>query len=192
MTRFPLGWLVCFVTGALATGAVAGDLVSHGNWPALASDRAAQGLGDSLTVLIQEQSQASDTSQNVAQGGGGLSGSYTAGSNGSAGQLGVSGNYSASGQHRRSGQLVAQISVVVDNVLPNGDLHVAGDQLLNINGRKTQIHLSGRVRRADIAAANTIYSTSLADATIVYGGPGLTGTDDKPGLFGRLFGWMKP
>jgi len=186
--------MVCLAVAAhcaLLAEASAGDLYKPGSWPALASDRAAEKVGDSLTVLIQEASQASDASQNAGQGGVGANGNYSAGAGNHDARLGLSGNYTAGGQNSLSGRMVAQISVVVDDVLPNGDLHVAGDQLININGRKTRIHLTGRVRRADISSANMVLSTSLADATIVYGGPGL---DDggKPGLLGRMFSWMKP
>ena len=181
---------LCFT---MTAPVLAGDLYSQGNWSSLASDRAAANVGDSLTVLIQEASQAYDTTKNVSSGGIGLSGQYSGSSAGS-GQLGASGdvNHSANGQHGRSGQMVAQISVVVDEVLPNGDLHVSGDQLININGEKTQIHLKGRVRRADISTSNTVFSTSLADATIVYGGPGLTGNPENPGNIKRVMSWFKP
>ena len=178
---------------AMSTTASATDLYSGGNWPALTSDRAAQNVGDSLTVLIQEASQATDSTQNVAKGGAGVAGQGSAGSYKNNGQINLSGNYnySVSGQNGHSGQLVAQISVVVDSVLSNGDLHVAGDQLININGKKTQIHLTGRVRPADIGRANTVLSSYLADAEIVYGGPGLSRSDRKPGLFGRMFSWFR-
>jgi len=175
----------------LATSAVGQDLYAHGNWPALASDRTAEKVGDSLTVLIQEASQASDTSRNTRQSGAGASGQLSGLKHG--GQLNLSGdyNYSTSGQSGRSGQLVATISVVVDAILPNGDLHVAGSQLIDLNGEKTQIHLAGRVRRADIGANDTVLSTALADATINYGGPGLNGGDRKQGFLQRLFSWGK-
>ena len=178
---------------SMTTATLAVDLFTQGNWSSLASDRAAANVGDSLTVLIQEASQAYDTTKNVTAGGIGLSG-QDSGSSTNGGQLGASGdfNHSANGQHGRSGQMVAQISVVVDDILPNGDLHVSGDQLININGEKTQIHLKGRVRRADISTSNTVFSTSLADATIVYGGPGLTGAPENPGIVKRVLSWFRP
>jgi flagellar L-ring protein precursor FlgH len=180
--------MVVFGLG-LATSAPGQDLYGHGNWPALASDRTAEKIGDSLTVLIQEASQASGTSQNSRQSGAGATGQISGIKHG--GQAGLSGdyNYSTTGQSGRSGQLVATISVVVDAVLPNGDLHVTGNQLIDINGEKTQIHLAGRVRRADIGANDTVPSTALADATINYGGPGLNGDDHRRGFLQRLFAW---
>ena len=176
---------------ALAGSAPAQDLYARGGWPALASDRIAEKVGDSLTVLIQEASQATGTSQNSRQSGAGASGQLSGIKH--SGQLGLSGdyNYSTSGQNDRSGQLVATISVVVDAILPNGDLHVTGSQLIDVNGEKTQIHLAGRVRRADIGFNDTVLSTALADATINYGGPGLNGDDRKRGFWQRLFSWGK-
>lgn len=186
--------MVAAVLSLTASAAMADNLYTPGSWSAMASDRLAEKVGDSLTVVIQEASQASDSTQIAHDGKGGLFGRYLSGSNKNNGQAGLSGDYNVetSGQHGRSGHMAAQISVVVDEVLPNGDLHVSGDQMININGEKTQIHLKGRVRRADISSSNTVFSTSLADATIVYGGPGLTGNKDKPGVFHRMFSWMKP
>ena len=182
--------ILSFSLGA-ATSSLAGDLYTHNSWPSLAADRTAEKIGDSLTVLIQENSQASGSSQNTRESGAGVSGQSQGLKR--SGQLNLSGdyNYSTNGQNGRTGQLVATISVVVDGVLPNGDLHVTGNQLININGEKTQIHLTGRVRRSDVSSNDTVVSTSLADATIIYGGPGLNGSDSKPGLFSRLFPWLK-
>ncbi len=134
--------------------------------------------------MVQEVSQAIGSSHNVRESGAGLSARLSGLKHG--GQVQASGdyNYSTSGQNGRSGQLLARISVVVDDVLPNGDLHVVGDQLININGEKTQIHLTGRVRRADIAGNNTVLSSALADATIVYGGPN---GEHRQGFLSRLF-----
>lgn len=177
--------ILCLV----AMPAFAEDLYNHGSWPALASDRTAERAGDSLTILVQEVSQAVGSSHNVRESGAGLSAQLSGLKHGGHVQTSGDYNYSTSGQNGRSGQLIARISVVVDDVLPNGDLHVTGDQLININGEKTQIHLTGRVRRADIAANNTVLSSALADATIVYGGPN---GDHRQGFLSRLFSGRKP
>jgi len=185
MTRFS-GALVATIAVLGLAGSVpvlAEDLYAKGgSWPALASDRTAERVGDSLTVLVQEVSQASGFSHNTRESGAGVSGHIAGLKHGGQVDAGGDYNYSTSGQIGRSGQLIARISVVVDDVLPNGDLHVTGDQLLDVNGEKTRIHLTGRVRRADISNTNTVYSSALADASIVYGGKALAG-DRKPGLF---------
>src|SRR6202020_197278 len=72
----------------------------------------------------------------------------------------------------RSGGIVAQVSAHVEEVLPNGDLRVAGTQTLNINGEETDIKIKGIVRIADIASDNSVPSSRLADAMIDYNGTG--------------------
>jgi flagellar L-ring protein FlgH len=176
----------------LSGAASADDLFKSNTWPSLVSDRTADKVGDSLTVLIFESSQATDASKKSNTGALGLSGRYESGGS-TSDQVGVQGSYSLGNgdQTGHSGHMVARISVVVDEVLPNGDLHVSGEQLLNINGRKVRIFLSGRVRRADIASSNVVLSTSLADATIVYGKPELT-RDEKAQRKRRLAEAGKP
>ncbi len=86
--------------------------------------------------------------------------------------------------------MVAQISVVVDKVMPNGDLHVEGAQALKINGEKTNIHVSGTVRLADITSGNAVLSSSLADAIIDYDGAGFVSASSEPGLITRALNWL--
>lgn len=176
----------------LSSGAWADDLFNKDTWASLVADRTAEKVGDSLTVLVLESSQATDSSKKSSDGSAGLSGRYEGGA-GNRDQAGLSGSYTLGNgdQTGHSGHMVARISVVVDGVLPNGDLHVSGDQLININGRKVRIFLSGRVRRADIASSNLVLSTSLADATIVYGKPELT-RDEKTRKTRRLAEAGKP
>lgn len=181
------------VAGAPVSAAFADDLYKPGNWPSLVSDRTAQGIGDSLTVLILESSQASDSSKKSSEGRLGLLGRLLTGGNNGGDQVAATGSYDhgTAGQTGHSGHMVARISVVVDEVLPNGDLHVAGEQLININGKKVRIFLTGRVRRADIASSNMVLSTSLAEATIVYGKPDLT-KEEKADKKRRLAEGGKP
>ena len=84
--------------------------------------------------------------------------------------------------------MVAQISVVVDRVLPNGDLHIQGAQHLTVDGAQTFIEVEGRVRPSDISAQNTIPSSRIADAVIDYDGKGQGAR--KTGPVGRVLGWL--
>src|SRR5690606_30946312 len=94
------------------------------------------------------------------------------------------------GRRDRSGKIIAQIGVVVDEVLPNGDLHVSGEQILNIDGDRTRIQLKGRVRRADIASNNTVLSSRLADVLIDYDGRGFVTRGAGPGILTRIFSFL--
>lgn len=167
------------------------DLYKRGNWAALASDRMAERVGDSLTVVIYETSQASNTAQSNVRKSRGLSGLIAGGNSFSqSGQANLSGQSDGSRQTNRAGTMIAQISVLVDAVLPNGDLHVSGQQVININGEHTNIKLKGRVRRADIEAGNTVLSTRLADAAIDYDGTGFVNRSTKSGIATRILNWL--
>lgn len=176
---------------AVSAPAAAADLYVGSEWPALASDRQASQVGDSLTVLIFENAIASNSAQVGTDRGSRVSGNVSGGQTfNESGQVALSGEFDGRGQTARSGKIVAQISVVVDAVLPNGDLHVSGEQLLNINGERTRLKLKGRVRRADITASNAVISTRLADVTIDYDGSGFVSRSARPGVVNRIFNWL--
>jgi len=177
---------------ALGTSpALADNLYRAGNWVALASDRHAEHVGDSLTVVVSENASATNsvgvtTAKTTAFTGNIQASSKfhpTVGVN-------LAGNYTGEGSTVRAGQFVTQLSVTVDRVLPNGDLHVSGSQSLTISGEHSLIKLSGRVRPADIGADNSIQSNRLADAIIEYDGKGYASRGAKPGLVARIFSFL--
>jgi len=176
----------------LPAAASATDLFSPGSFPAMASDRQAAQVGDSLTVVIYEASTASNSTQGGARGIARLTGSASDGQTvDRTGRLDLSGSVDTARQTERTGKMVAQISVVVEEVLPNGDLRVTGEQLLNVNGQRTRIKVRGRVRPLDISSNNVVLSTRLADALIEYDGSGFTRAKRGPGVIGRLLGHLR-
>jgi flagellar L-ring protein precursor FlgH len=177
-------------SAAIATSSVGADLYKGGVWPSLASDRRAERVGDSLTVLIYQAAQATDSTQHGASRKGSINGQLSAGSYNKSAQAALGGTYDGQASTGRSGQVVAQLGVVVDAVLPNGDLHVAGEQSININGDRTKIRFRGRVRHEDISNNNTVLSSQLADVTIDYGSAGFVARSDKPSPVNRIFDWL--
>jgi flagellar L-ring protein precursor FlgH len=179
-----------------ATQAQSADLAAHGNWASLAGDRSAHGIGDVLTVVIYENSSATNSAENTANKSSSFQGAFSAGNPATGGginaaaSLGLAHTSDNMGATARAGQMVAQISVVVDKVFPNGDLHVAGAQALKINGEKTNIRVEGRIRQADITAANAVLSSSLAEAHIDYDGAGFVSASSEPGLITRALNWL--
>lgn len=191
MNRIALGLAVGALAGIAAGAGSTDDLYSKGEFAALASDRQARGVGDILTVLIFESATASNSSQNGTDRSTRVAGQIQGGQAfNETGQLAVNGEFDARGQTARSGRIVAQISVSVVEVLPNGDLQVSGEQMLNINGERTRLKLRGRVRRADIGASNVVTSTRLADVFIDYDGSGFVSRSAKPGIVNRIFNWL--
>jgi len=184
-------WLaaVAILAFCLPASALADDLYKPGGFPAMASDRQAANVGDSLTVVIYEASTASNSTQGGARGTTRLTGAASDGQSvDRSGRFDLSGSLGTSRQTERTGKMVAQISVAVVEILPNGDLRIAGEQLLNVNGQRTRIKVRGRVRPQDISSGNAVLSTRLADAQIEYDGSGFTKPARGSGLVKRLLG----
>ena len=172
------------------------DLYKGGNWSSLASDRKASRVGDLVTIQVLANNSASNTITQGSKKRTGLDGSINA-VTGSAGQtfersggLGASGVYEGQGTNARANRMAAELSASVTEVMPNGDLVIAGWQALNISGERINIRVSGRVRAEDINADNAIVSSRLADAKIEYDGKGFASRSAKPGIVQRLFNWF--
>jgi flagellar L-ring protein precursor FlgH len=167
------------------------DLAVNEGWSSLASDRTANRVGDVLTVLVYENSTAVNSANSNLDKSSSVRGQISAGT-GFVKSASLSGGSASdnSGTTTRSGQMMAQITAVVEEVLPNGDLRIAGSQVLNVNGEKTSIRIKGRVRRADVSSENSVLSSRLADAMIDYDGQGFVSRSAQPGLITRIFNWL--
>lgn len=96
-------------------------------------------------------------------------------------------NFTGSGSSSQSNSLEGSLTVVIAQVLPNGNLLVKGEKIVSINQGAEYIRLSGLVRQADIAPDNTILSTKIANARISYGGGGALIQANSQGWLSRLF-----
>lgn len=189
--------LVCMAIACAAVqwagcvAANAADLFQPDTYRALTTDRRASALGDVVTILVYENSTASNTANTATQANVEIQGKVStmfAGDN--RGQVGIGDSYGGRGQIQRTGRLLAQISARVVEVADNGDMVVTGEQAIDVNGEKTTIQLQGRVRPTDIAANNTVQSNRLADARINYTGDGFITDRSKPGLIPRILAWL--
>jgi flagellar L-ring protein FlgH len=95
-------------------------------------------------------------------------------------------NFSGSGETTRTGSLSATITARIVDVLPNGNLAVEGKRELYVNNEKKEILVQGIVRSKDIAYDNSILSTQIADAKIIYTGIGVVGEKQFPGWLARM------
>lgn len=163
------------------------DLYRRSSWAAMASDRKAEAVGDLLTVVVYEAAETRNAVSTDSRRDTRLSGAVAGAGVAERGSLQMGGGYTGGGAVQRSDRVVAQISVTVRSVLPNGDLVVAGEQKMRLNGENTLIGIEGRVRREDVTGDNRILSSRLADARIVYNGRGFVAGSAKPGLIARLF-----
>lgn len=95
-------------------------------------------------------------------------------------------DFKGGGTTTRAGELSAQMTARVSDVLPNGDLVVEGVREIEINGDRQIVVLSGVVRASDIGPSNVVFSTSIGQLRIRYFGRGLMKDNLKPGWLVRL------
>lgn len=175
---------------SLPAVAEATDLYRADSFAALASDQTARAVGDLVTIVVFENASASNSATTNTKKNSSISGRITASGLDEGGSLGFGGSSDNAGSIGRSGKMVAQISATVEEVLPNGDLRISGEQELDIGGERSHIRVKGRVRRADISASNAILSSRLADARIEYNGKGFASRGARPGVVTRIFNWL--
>ncbi|MEN9864916.1 MAG: hypothetical protein RL748_506 [Pseudomonadota bacterium] len=184
--------LVLLVLAALLAGnsVRAGSLYQAATYQALTADQKARKAGDLITVMIFENSSASSTA-NTSTGRDARVGIDLVGTGKQANvSAGTANQLDGRGRTQRQGQVLAQITVSVKSVLENGDLLIAGEQLLEVNNEKQQIKLQGRVRNADVSDSNTVLSTRVADAKISYIGEGDVADRQKPSWWQRALSWF--
>jgi flagellar L-ring protein FlgH len=168
-----------------------------GKTQSLFTDIKAHKVGDIVTVLIYEQSQASQQIQTKTEKSGDMS---TSGGPGIGPLLraipafSVDGkqtnNFDGKGQNTRQGSLRGKIAVTVTAVKDNGDLVVQGTRVIGISNDRETMTLSGTIRPKDIGADNSIDSYQIADAEIRYTGKGSASNGSRPGFLSRLFSWL--
>jgi flagellar L-ring protein precursor FlgH len=85
-----------------------------------------------------------------------------------------------------------QITVTVQDVLPNGNLVVMGIRERDMHGDTELIQLSGIVRPSDINFSNIIASDKIADFRIVYRHKGMENQFTKPGWLDHFLNLVSP
>ena len=101
--------------------------------------------------------------------------------------LQASNKFAGTGKSDQSNALTGNVTVTVTEVLHNGNLRVQGEKRVGLNQGNEYIKLSGIVRPVDIDSANTVESTKVADATMIYNGDGVLADANRMGWLQRLF-----
>ena len=181
---------------ATALGMLVALAVNAAPGRSLYADVTASRVGDLVTVIVVESTQASRTASTKTSRKGGVG--FDAGFDGGATSKGYKGRFSTTADHdgggttSSSGILRTTVTAIVKEVLPNGYLVLEGSRELNINGEKEILTVTGVGRPQDIRQDNTILSNQLANANISYTGDGLITKQNKPSLFIRILSSILP
>ena len=186
-----LKWLASLL---LLVSAVAGaeSLYREASFRSLTADHRAYRIGDVLTVLVVENASATASANTTTEkrGDAGIAiATYNSNNNKSA-NIALNDDFTGKGSINRSGRLLAQLTVTVRALAPNGDMIVGGQQLIEVNDEKQNIVLEGRVRPIDVSESNTVLSSRIADAKITYVGDGILAEKQKPGILTRILSWL--
>ncbi|MBE0565133.1 MAG: flagellar basal body L-ring protein FlgH [Krumholzibacteria bacterium] len=184
--------LVVLLVGFVPAARAAGPLVDFHTGASLVSNVKAHRVGDLVTIIITENATANAVSKTKAD-----NKSETSGGPGlgfldfiKPWDMTVENKYKGDGQTQRGGSLRAEITARIVEVLHNGDFRVEGTRMVNINGEKQLIEITGVCRARDIAADNTILSTFISDARIAYSGSGVVTDTANPGVVTKVLNWL--
>src|SRR5690606_8097525 len=79
-------------------------------------------------------------------------------------------DFNGQGKSAQSNRLQGSVTVTVVQRLANGNLVVQGQKNLRLNQGDELVQVQGIVRPADIRVDNSVPSSRVAEARIVYGG----------------------
>lgn len=186
-SRIVLGFL-CFVLSAMPVVSAESLWSDTGANASLFSDHKAHAVGDTLTIVIRENSSAnrvgsaanSKTSSTSMNAGVGIFSGITAASAGNADK------FAAGGSLVNSNVVTARMTAQVTEVKPNGDLLISGKQNIVQNGEEQTITVSGIVRADDITPDNTVLSSSIGNAQIKIDGKGPIARKQRQGIISQL------
>jgi len=167
----------------------------------LFEDTKARRVGDILTIVLTESTNASKKASTSADTDSGMTiavpsiggqalhlGKLTGGKSkfDLSASLASKKNFTGEGDSSLSNTLSGRVTVTVSQVLSNGYLVVRGQKRLTINQGDEYVRISGIIRPMDIQPDNTVLSTLVADARISYVGDGMLDEANRMSLVSRL------
>lgn len=162
------------------------------------SDRRDFAVGDIITIVVEESTQATGRAQKSDESGRSSGGSLSADIPASIlsspfDALGFGTSIQRSSKEtenvQRNGRFSTVVSVRVVEIDEAGVLKVQGEREIEVDRAKQRIVFTGYIRPEDVQPNNYVSSTRVADATISYEG---RNAFVRPGFLSRLLGWLWP
>uniref|UniRef100_UPI00334042C8 flagellar basal body L-ring protein FlgH n=1 Tax=Castellaniella defragrans TaxID=75697 RepID=UPI00334042C8 len=178
---------------AVANGSIYQPTV-YGNYP-LFEDRRPRNVGDIVTVVIQEKTNAAKSVDTSTNRSGSTSMDIGLAPDVLPTDLGPKQNFEAGGGNQSQGKgsssatnvFSGTLTTTVIGVLPNGNLQIAGEKQIAINRGSEYVRFSGVVDPRSITGSGTVASTQVADARIEYRSKGVMDEVQTMGWLQRFF-----
>jgi flagellar L-ring protein FlgH len=96
------------------------------------------------------------------------------------------------GSVNRQEKVSLRVAATITQVLPNGNLVLAGKQQMTVNFDIRELIVTGVIRPEDIASDNTVKYDQIAEARISYGGHGTISDVQQPRYGEQVFDIIMP
>lgn len=159
------------------------------------SDVKAHAIGDIVTIIVSENTQAlnqnstQSNSQNSLSADADFGTSFLKSLTGSI-SSDTQNQYQGTGQVTSRGTFSAQLTARIIEVREDGNFLIRGSREVETNGEKTITVVEGIIRPADISTSNTIDSSKISDARIFHDSKGVSPSSSKPGILTRIINWV--
>ena len=177
-----------------ASAPLNGSIYNIASMRPLFEDRRARFIGDTITIIIAETTQASkkgsttaERSQSVDVSVPSVVGLPFKGVQGTALTANDTNKFGGKGENSSSNAFNGILTVTVIEVLSNGNLLVSGEKQIGLKEGEEFIRFSGVVNPTTITATNSVQSTQVADARIEFKANGFVDSSQAMGWLGRFF-----
>ncbi len=154
----------------------------------LFSDYKAMGVGDAVTVLITERTEAGNSAGTKERRNNELFAGAQVNPAGSGGEVGINSgnNFDGTGANTRKETIRSRLSARVMKEDIRGNFMIEASRKTKVDGEEQIITLRGVIRPADIQADNSIYSYNIMDLELYIEGEGNISKMKEPGLFTKF------
>jgi len=164
------------------------------------ADHRAAGVGDIVTIIVQESTTAQNSQKSSADKTSAasdaisqflfpLAASKFGSKNGALPGTNFTGtnNFAANGEINNKASFTTRTAVLVTDVLPNGNFVIEGVRIVGAGGERQYIVLRGIVRLEDVTETNTVLSSNVANASVEFLTEGSLSNTQKKGWLTKIY-----